>query len=578
MKLNRMLTCFLSAVLLVPTAGFRYTIQATESQTEPNTMTATEILKDITFGYNIGNSLECYISNDWMLNMGKGNPSFFETNWGNPIITQELVDSIKSTGINAIRIPVTWHQNLESDGTLNEAWLKRVKEVVDYVIDGDTYCIINMHHDNGTDGWQKASNENFEKNKDKYASMWTQIAEYFEDYDNYLIFEGINEVLDESGNWSFTSTEALNTVNKYNQLFVDTVRSTGGNNANRCLIADTYAAGVTSNIFGGFVLPEDSAEDALIAEVHSYAPYPFCSSDYPDITILDEEAVTSMLANVNKYLVSNNIPTIIGEFGCVDKGNLEQRIAYADLFTKTAASYGIKCFWWDNGGDFKMIDRNTNKWITPEVLTALLANCGITWNEKDGLTNIYDFTPGDANDDGSVTIADAVMLQKWLLGSGELTAWRNVDLCKDEIINVFDLCLLKRQLISQGSMMKSSNWEVSSDKSDSILDVAGSTVDVRVNASDKTILDYKKFSPEQGRNYKISFCYQSDLHINVNILIKCNDEVIAEDTISSELNENFYEKTITWTSDDSGTFEIVLNGNENSPYEFMISDFAIIAK
>lgn len=410
MKLKQMLSCFLSAVLLVTTAGFRYTIQAAESQTEPNTMTATEIVKDIRFGYNIGNSLECYVSNDWMLNMGKGNPSIFETNWRNPIITQELVESIKSTGINAIRIPVTWYQNLESDGTLNEAWLKRVKEVVDFVIDGDTYCIINMHHDNGTNGWQKSSDTNFEKNKDKYASMWKQIAEYFEEYDNYLIFEGINEVLDESGNWSFTSPEALNTVNKYNQLFVDTVRSTGGNNANRCLIADTYAAGVTSNILGGFVLPEDSAEDALIAEVHSYAPYPFCSSDYPDITTLDKEAVTSMLANVNKYLSSQNIPTIVGEFGCVDKGNTEQRIAYADLFTKTAASYGIKCFWWDNGGDFKMIDRNTNKWITPEILTTLLANCGITWNEKDGITNIYDFTPGDANDDGSVTISDAVML------------------------------------------------------------------------------------------------------------------------------------------------------------------------
>lgn len=172
MKLKQMLSCFLSAVLLVTTAGFRYTIQAAESQTEPNTMTATEIVKGIRFGYNIGNSLECYVSNDWMLNMGKGNPSIFETNWRNPIITQELVESIKSTGINAIRIPVTWYQNLESDGTLNEAWLKRVKEVVDFVIDGDTYCIINMHHDNGTNGWQKSSDTNFEKNKDKYASMW----------------------------------------------------------------------------------------------------------------------------------------------------------------------------------------------------------------------------------------------------------------------------------------------------------------------------------------------------------------------------------------------------------------------
>ena len=84
-------------------------------------------------------------------------------------------------------------------------------------------------------------------------------------------------------------------------------------------------------------------------------------------------------------------------------------------------------------------------------MTTLLANCGITWNEKDGITNIYYFTPGDANDDGSVTISDAVMLQKWLLGASKLTAWHNVDLYKDEKINVFDLCLLKRMIIENMS-------------------------------------------------------------------------------------------------------------------------------
>lgn len=56
---------------------------------------------------------------------------------------------------------------------------------------------------------------------------------------------------------------------------------------------------------------------------------------------------------------------------------------------------------------------------------------------------------GDVNLDGEVTIADAVMLQKWLLCVGDLTCRENADLCKDERIDVFDLCLLKRMLIAK---------------------------------------------------------------------------------------------------------------------------------
>ena len=56
---------------------------------------------------------------------------------------------------------------------------------------------------------------------------------------------------------------------------------------------------------------------------------------------------------------------------------------------------------------------------------------------------------GDANLDGEVNVADVVMLQKWLLCCGNLDCWQNVDLCRDERINVFDLVMLKRRLISK---------------------------------------------------------------------------------------------------------------------------------
>ena len=54
---------------------------------------------------------------------------------------------------------------------------------------------------------------------------------------------------------------------------------------------------------------------------------------------------------------------------------------------------------------------------------------------------------GDVNADGVFNVADVVMMQKWLLCAGELTDWQAGDLCRDERIDVFDLCLMKRMLL-----------------------------------------------------------------------------------------------------------------------------------
>lgn len=53
---------------------------------------------------------------------------------------------------------------------------------------------------------------------------------------------------------------------------------------------------------------------------------------------------------------------------------------------------------------------------------------------------------GDANGDGKLSMSDAIMLQKYLLGFGKLNNRENADLCKDGIINIFDLCQLKYEL------------------------------------------------------------------------------------------------------------------------------------
>lgn len=66
--------------------------------------------------------------------------------------------------------------------------------------------------------------------------------------------------------------------------------------------------------------------------------------------------------------------------------------------------------------------------------------------------NWDDTTPtiaeGDINVDGSVSVADLVLLQSYLLGNDvHLPYWRSADLCTDDRLDVFDLCLMRRNLV-----------------------------------------------------------------------------------------------------------------------------------
>ncbi len=56
---------------------------------------------------------------------------------------------------------------------------------------------------------------------------------------------------------------------------------------------------------------------------------------------------------------------------------------------------------------------------------------------------------GDVNADGALTVADVVMLQKWLICAGNITDWQAGDLCEDDRLDAFDLCIMKRELLNQ---------------------------------------------------------------------------------------------------------------------------------
>ena len=187
-------------------------------------------------GWNLGNALES-------ISYKNGVYSGDETSWGNPVITRQLIDSVKKAGFNAIRIPVAYSHMVDNQVNckIKWAWKKRIEEVVRYVLDNDMYAIINIHWDGG---WmnnpvyaqQAAVNA-------KIDSLWKQIAVYFRDYDDHLLFAGTNEVHIE-GNYNAPGPENIAVQNSFNRTFVNTVRATGGRNSYRFLVVQGYVTNI----------------------------------------------------------------------------------------------------------------------------------------------------------------------------------------------------------------------------------------------------------------------------------------------------------------------------------------------
>ncbi len=340
---------------------------------------AVQAVDNIKVGWNLGNTLES--NGEWIGLYTDGKPENYETAWGNPVTTPELIASVKKSGFNAMRIPVTWYEHIDESGAIDSDWLTRVQQVVDYVIQQDMYCVINVHHDAGG-GWLRATPECYNEKSAEFELLWRNIAEHFKDYDEKLIFEGFNEMLDREGHWGGAgSTEEYKAHNDFNQLFVDTVRATGGNNSKRNLMVQIYSGVCGDGAFENFILPDDTVEGHLIIQVHNYDPQPFTwtSVDYTEPTDQwgsdsDRENVKKLFMKLSEFSEFHNTPLIIGECGADYKENEEARKAYVEYYFSCANENGIKCFWWDTGA-MSMFDRNTCTEIYPDIIDIIMNIC-----------------------------------------------------------------------------------------------------------------------------------------------------------------------------------------------------------
>ena len=353
--------------------------------------TATDAVKNMGVGWNLGNTLDSNsgdINNMWIECFTSRTPSDYETAWRQVITTPELIKMMKDAGFNAIRLPVTWYPHMEATfnsvkyvsstqtltpwdrtndpiGTkIQKAWMQRVHEVVDYVISQGMYCILNIHHDTGSANTALliASESDYAQQKDCFMAIWQQIAEDFKDYDEHLLFEGYNEMLDPYRSWNFASfetpsrydntvaTSAYNAINSFAQSFVDVVRATGGNNSQRNLIVSTYSASSGAGSWNQHLQdplkymkrPNDEVENHIIFEVHSYL----------DIKDLNDtkNVVNQMISALKSYLVAKGAPVIIGEWGTnVENGYALYRqnmLSFARYFVEQTKANDIGTFYW----------------------------------------------------------------------------------------------------------------------------------------------------------------------------------------------------------------------------------------
>ncbi len=360
-------------------------------------LSAKDIVDDMGLGWNLGNTFDATGGN-------RANIYSQETSWGNPKVTPELIKAVHDRGFRTIRIPVTWNNHIIKDGsyTINPEFLARIKEVVDYAYDLDMYIILNVHHE----AWVnvKDLDKSYAKVGEELEAVWSQIADYFADYDQHLIFEGMNEPRMQGSDIEWTGNQAAYTaVNYLNQVFTYTVRSNGkGHNGERCLMIPGYAASSSPDILKTITIPtfEGKAVNNIIISVHCYNPYNFCLSDemyeFDPTDKNHTSSIDSLFKNLEELFLFNDIPVVIGETSATEKNNTEQRENWAGYMGKKSFEYGIPIVLWDNGANGHS-GGECHAWI-------LRSKC--EWNYPTVVDKLFE--AAESTEWGSLTITDRI--------------------------------------------------------------------------------------------------------------------------------------------------------------------------
>jgi len=357
--------------------------------------TSAAIAKEMGLGWNIGNTMET----------PGGKPY-----WSNHVPTQAMIDAVKAAGFGSVRIPCGWDTHA-TNNVIDATWLSDVKAVVDYCIKDGLYVVLNSHWDKGwleehiDAGSQTSVNA-------KQKAYWTQIATYFKDYDQHLIFASANEPAVQDAYGTAFGSDRIAVLNSYHQTFIDAVRGAGGNNATRALVIQGPHADIELTKSAYTTLPKDKVTGHLMFEDHFYPyNYSFMTKDETwgnqffywgqgnhsttdaahNPTWGEEAFVDSEFTIMKRLFVDKGMPVILGEFGVglrttLSGDNLalhkKGRLAYYKYVAKSGRAHGVIPFAWDtyttNDMNMTIIDRGNAKVYDQDLMTALLSGWGPT--------------------------------------------------------------------------------------------------------------------------------------------------------------------------------------------------------
>lgn len=411
-------------------------------QTEPeekNELTALEATKLMGNGINLGNTMEAYNHKGYLDGQ---DPTNFESLWGMPHTTQEMVDGMKASGFDTLRVPVAWTNGMyyeSGDYTIDERLCARVEEIVNYALNADMYVIVNDHWDGGWWGmFGSASEETRSTAMEMYTSMWTQIAERFRDYPYKLVLESANEELGDGLNnkehcedsGALKDDEVFDKIYEINSQFVKTVRASGGKNTDRFLLIAGYNTDFDHTCDDRYRMPEDSAENKLIVSVHYYGPWDYCGTKAVNQwgSPLQYKEQNETLAKMTKF-TERGYGVIIGEYGVLTDGKATPKPdtdIYYTNFLNNCDLYNYCPLLWDCNGIYrrregKIADETIAKLFLDRSFTAqsALTDEQVKENAEKGMEEAVAAAEARMSDENDIPAADDTAVAWIMYQSGD---------------------------------------------------------------------------------------------------------------------------------------------------------------
>ena len=314
-----------------------------------NKISSTELIKDITGGFNFVDYYDDYKS----LN-------------GN---IEPMIKTLKQSGFNIVSLPINWYEYMNEDYDIDEDVLIVTKKIVDTLLEYNFYVIITSY-DSYEDAWSSLNYFQYNKTVKIMKKLWDQIGNYFIDYDERLMFSFLNEPRDYITN-GYTREGAL-ILNLLNEEFVEIIRSQGYNNKYRHLLITPIWGRSNDEVLKYFKVPKD---DYIIISLHCYGPFGFAhDSTYDEASWDDKKAeyqieLTSHFKNIKDKFLDNNIAVLMTEYGSRDKNNIIERSKWLEYYINVSYNYGIKCISWDSflsyydrEFTFSIINKETGEW------------------------------------------------------------------------------------------------------------------------------------------------------------------------------------------------------------------------